>query len=58
MPICTKSCNTCTELNCLWRGYSVEWRYRENEADRDIAEGRVSGPFTIDELLVELRKED
>jgi hypothetical protein len=36
----------------------VEWRYRENEADRDIAEGRVSGPFTIDELLVELRKED
>ena len=35
--------------------YTKEWQATEAEADQDIAEGRVSGPFkTVDELFNDL----
>ena len=37
--------------------WTKEWQEGETEADRDIAEGRVSGPFdTADDFLKELKK--
>jgi len=39
--------------------WTEEWQEGEREADRDIAEGRVSGPFeTAEELIRHLRHED
>lgn len=37
--------------------WTKEWQEGEAEADRDIAEGRVSGPFnTAEDFLKELKK--
>lgn len=38
--------------------YAREWQEKEGEADRDITQGRVSGPFaTIGEALKALKAE-
>ena len=35
--------------------YTKEWQNTEAEADKDIVEGKVSGPFkTVDELFNDL----
>ena len=35
--------------------YTKEWQKGETEADKDIAEGRVAGPFeTVDDLIKDL----
>jgi len=37
--------------------WTKEWQEGEAEADRDIAEGRISGPFdTTEDFLKELKK--
>lgn len=37
--------------------YTKEWQAAEEDADKDIAEGKVSGPFkTVDELFNDLDK--
>lgn len=39
--------------------WTKEWQEGEAEADRDIAEGNVSGPFdNIDDALKALKKDD
>jgi len=35
--------------------YTKEWQQGESEADKDISEGRLSGPFeTVNDLIKEL----
>lgn len=54
MDICIKPCSTCLELECPWRGYSIEWRQRENKADRDEAEGRFKTFDNVEDLIKDL----
>jgi hypothetical protein len=34
--------------------WSEPWQKMEHEANEDIKEGRIHGPFTVDELLADL----